>query len=168
MDPLSEEALIASMLTAEDVDPTAVTDGVDVGTTADDLPAFAENGGLRRAAQSFDADDGMTVFDFRYQFATADAAEAFLDAEADSLGEVHFGAVSSGPPVALGDETRYYVSHTEILLVQDSFNYLIRAGNVVAKVWIGGDPEFVTEDRAALIAITAGVRMEAVFLGELP
>lgn len=168
-DPTSEEALLASMLAAEDVDPTAVTDGVDVGTTVDDLPAFAENGGLRRAAQTFDADDGMTVFDFRYQFATEDDAIAFLDAEEENLGEIDFGAQRiDPPPVLLGDDTRYYYAHTAIFLVQDSFNYLIRVGNVVAKVWIGGDPEFVTADRAALIAITAGVRMDAVFKGELP
>src|SRR3954451_4890542 len=37
---ISEEALVASMLTVEDVDPTATTNGVDVGTEADDLPGF--------------------------------------------------------------------------------------------------------------------------------
>jgi hypothetical protein len=156
------------MLDAEDVDPTAVTDGVSVTTTADDLPAFAENGGLRRAAQSFDADDGMTVFDFRYQFPTAEDAAAFLEAEADSLGEVHLGAVQAEPLIEFGDDTRYYTSHIAIFLVQDSFNYLIRSENVVAKIWIGGDPEFVTADRAVLVVAAAGVRMDALFKGELP
>lgn len=160
---ISEEALVASMLTVEDVDPTATTNGVDVGTEADDLPGFAASGGLRRAGQTFETEDFMTVYDFRYQFPTADAASEFLDAEESSLGEVDGGATSAEPPEKLGDDTRYFTSHLEIFIVQDSFNYLIRVGNVVAKVWIGGSPDVVDADRALAIAQAAEVRMETEF-----
>jgi hypothetical protein len=165
IDPLSEEALVASMLDPiQDVDPLAHTSGVDVGTEASDLPAFAEQGGLRRAAQTIDAHDSeVSVFDFRYQFPTAEAAAAFLEAEADALGETHAGAVESLPPVRLGDDTRYYTSHTEIFVIQDSFNYLIRVENVVAKIWIGGDPQMIDATEALDIATAAWSRMTIVF-----
>jgi hypothetical protein len=162
-DPTSEEALLASMLDTIDVDPLAETSGVEVGTEADDLPAFAEQGGLRRAAQTIDVGSDFTVFDFRYQFPTATAAAAFLDAEAESLGETDSGAVESEPPTQLGDDTRYYTSHLEIFVIQDSFNYLIRVENVVAKVWIGGDPEFINAADALGIATSAWGRMTVVF-----
>ncbi len=163
-DPLSEEALLLSMLVpADDVDPLAETSGVDVGTEADDLPAFAEQGGLRRAAQTIGVGTDYTVFDFRYQFPTADAAAAFLDAEADNLGETHAGAVETELPIQLGDDTRFYTSHTEIFVIQDSFNYLIRVENVVAKVWVGGDPDFIDAEKSLAIATDAWGRMTIVF-----
>jgi hypothetical protein len=151
-------------LTVEDVDPTATTNGVDVGTEADDLPGFAASGGRRRAGQTFETEDFMTVYDFRYQFPTADAASEFLDAEESSLGEVDDGATSAEPPEQLGDDTRYFTSHLEIFIVQDSFNYLIRVGNVVAKVWIGGSPDAVDAERALAIAQAAEMRMESQFV----
>ncbi len=163
-DPTSEEALVSSMLDVVDVDPAAETSGVDVGTDADDLPAFAEQGGLRRAAQTISVGTDYTVYDFRYQFPTADAAASFLEAEADSLGETDFLGVESEPPLQMGDETRYYTSHLDILgVVQDTYNYLIRVENVVAKVWVGGDPEFITAAEADHIATTAWGRMTIVF-----
>jgi len=163
-DPLSEEALRYSMLDVVDVDSAAETSGVDVSTDADDLPAFAEQGGLRRAAQTISVGADYTVYDFRYQFPTAEAAAAFLEAEADNLGETDFGGVESVPPLQMGDETRYYTSHLDILgVVQDSYNYLIRVENVVAKVWVGGDPEFITADDADHIATTAWGRITIVF-----
>ena len=75
--PTSEEAVVASMLSEADVDSTATSSGVDVGTEADDLPGFAASGGLRRVGQTFETDDFMTVYDFRYQFPTAEAAAGF-------------------------------------------------------------------------------------------
>jgi hypothetical protein len=159
----SEEAVVASMLSEGDVDPTATSSGVDVGTEADDLPGFAASGGLRRVGQTFETDDFMTVYDFRYQFPTAEAASQFLDAEELSLGEVDGGAAPAEPPAQLGDDTRYFTSHLEIIIVQDSFNYLIRVGNVVAKVWIGGSPDVVDADRALAIAQAAALRMESQF-----
>ena len=164
-DPLSEEALVASMLDPiDDVDAEAESSGVDIGTEARDLPAFDEQGGLRRAAQTINPADGeYTVYDFRYQFPTAEAAAAFLEAEADSLGETHAGAVESVPPSQFGDDLRYYTSHTEIFVIQDSFNYLIRTENVVAKVWVGGDPEAINAEEALDIATSAWGRMIFMF-----
>jgi hypothetical protein len=148
----------------QDVDPLAETSGVSVGTEASDLPAFAEQGGLRRAAQTIDPPGSeYTVYDFRYQFPDAESAAAFLEAEADGLGETHAGAVESTPPSQLGDETRYYTSHTEIFVIQDSFNYLIRVENVVAKVWVGGDPEAINAEEALDIASSAWGRMLFMF-----
>ena len=152
-----------SMLEPIDVDPLAETSGIDVGTEADDLPAFAEQGGLRRAGQTIGVGSDYTVYDFRYQFPTATAASAFLDAEADSLGETASGAVETELPLQLGDKSRYYTSHLEIFVIQDSFNYLIRVENVVAKVWVGGDPEFINATKAYGIASTALARMTIVF-----
>src|SRR4051812_1689040 len=159
----SEEAVIASMLSEGDVDPTATSSGVDVSTEADDLPGFAASGGLRRVGQTFETEDFMTVYDFRYQFPTDEAASDFLDAEELNLGEVDNGASRAEPPAQLGDDTRYFTSHLEIIIIQDSFNYLIRVGNVVAKVWIGGSPDVVDADRALAIAQAAALRMESQF-----
>lgn len=159
----SEQALLASMLETSDVDPTATTSGVDVTTTADDLPGFAASGGLRRAAQVFDTESFVTIYDFRYQFSSADDAAAFLETEADNLGEVDGGAESVEPPTVLGDDTRYYVGHISFIIEQDSYNYLIRVNNVVAKVWVGGDPDVVSEDQAADIAQAAADKMTAAF-----
>ena len=162
-DPLSEEALVASMMDPTEVDPAGEGSGVDIGTEADDLPSFAEQGGLRRTAQTIQIGTDYTVYDFRYQFPDATSAEAFLNAEADALGETESGAVEIEAPIAFGDDTRYYVSHIEIIIVQDSFNYLIRVENVVAKVWIGGDPQFIDAQKAMNIASEAWGRMALVF-----
>ena len=80
-----------------------------------------------------------------------------------SLGEVDGGATPAEPPAELGDDTRYFTSHLEVIIIQDSFNYLIRVGNVVAKVWIGGSPDVVDADRALEIAQAAALKMESQF-----
>jgi hypothetical protein len=145
--------------------PTVATTPSPIPATPTPAPTEPPNGGMRRAHQRFDLDDGLTINDFRYQFPTAEAAAAFLDAEADNLGETEglFGAEEQDPLVTLGDETRYYFAHSELFVIQDSFNYLIRVENVVAKVWIGGSPDVIDADEAAGIAQTAAERMVVAF-----
>jgi hypothetical protein len=159
----SEAALRASMLEPADVDPTAETDGVTITTDVSDLPTFSEVGGLRRAGQVFNTDDFMTVYDFRYQFPTVEAASTFLHDEEQALGETDSGAVLTDAPAQLGDDMRYYTGHIEIIIVQDSYNWLIRVGNVVAKIWVGGEPTAVNEERAMAIAQAAAAKMEEQF-----
>jgi len=157
VDATSEEVAIASMLAAGDLQGFASTNGVTVGD-ATDLPGYTENGGLREVRQTWSADDGRRVFDFRWQFPDEDAAASFLDAAEDVLSETSSGAEKRPLPSAerpLPDTRLYTFEDTLFGTGTVGFNYLMGQRNVVAKVYVSGNKEEVTASAAAAIADAA-------------
>jgi hypothetical protein len=152
---------------ADDVLPGSTPDGVTIGT-ADDLPAFAANGGIREASQTWTSVDPIALtFDFRFQFPDEASALAFLDASESDLGEVATGAVLTpllDPPLP---DTRFYLSPT-MAGFGGGYNYLMHHGNLVAKVFVGGAPPDITPTMALGIARAAAARMVAALAAVTP
>lgn len=152
------------MLRPTDVAPTATSNGVTTGT-ADDLPGFTENGGLREVRQTLSAEP-LTVFDFRWQFPDAASAAAFLDASEETLSESSSGAVEATAPVGLADDVRYYEYELDIVVLRSvNFNYLMRQGSLVAKVFVQGVAEETTPEDGLRIATSAVARMTEALAG---
>jgi hypothetical protein len=157
-----------ALLLAEDVPSTL---GSAMGITHEpqfdyDIASFEANGGLDAAAQIWEAatmapdDPVLIVFDFRFLFPDAEAAQAYLDAAESVLSEVSTGITlqSDTPPV--GEVLRHYagaLSQGELTI--DVHNFLFRVGPVVGKVYIAGMG--TTLDDALPIAFAAGGRTEA-------
>ena len=125
-DPTDESVAVASLLQATDVFPTATASGVSLGG-ADDLPAFALNGGLREARQTWTSSDPIAlVFDFQFQFPDEASALAFLDASEGDLSETSNGLVLTpllDPPLP---DTRFYA--VDLGSYGENFNFLMHHG----------------------------------------
>ena len=153
--------LVASLLQAEDIatyDPSG--DAEDV--SADDVPEFAANDGIREVARTwFDMDRMSVIYDFRFQFPDEASASAFLDDAQDGLGEVHNGSQREEPPLTPLPDTRYYVYHdTALGTGTDGHAFLMHHGNIAAKVWISGVDGNVSATDAGAIAAAAAARMQ--------
>jgi hypothetical protein len=169
-DPTDESVAVDAMLVAEDlpwdVEPGELT--IETDASVIDLPGWTENGGLRQVRQTWSAEDPFgVVFDFRFQLPDEAAAEAFLDASEDVLGEVASGAEKLEPPVSPVEDTRYYryedtVFGTGVV----GHNFLMRDGNLVAKVYVSA--EDLEADVAAGVAEAAAARMRAAVGGDVP
>ena len=168
-DPTAEEVAIAAMLQAGDVHRSAASQGVSI-VQADDLPGYTANGGLREVRQTWNAEGGPAeiVFDFRWQFPDADSAAAFLDAAEEVLSEVSTGAESGSLPRRQRPlpDTRFYTFADPIFGTGTvGFNYLMRHENLVAKLYVSGEEDQLSRDRATEIARAAAERMEAALEG---
>jgi hypothetical protein len=163
--PTDESVVVASLLQVDDVFAGSTSNGVTIGP-ADDLPAFAANGGIREARQTWTSSDPIAlVFDFRFQFPDEASAVAFLDASETDLAEVSNGLVSTpllDPPLP---DTRFYAADLGSFGV--NFNYLMHLGNLAAKVFVGGSGD-VTKTQASEIAHAAAARMMAALPGASP
>ena len=159
---IAEEVALAAMLQAGDVHRSAASQGVSSGQ-ADDLPGYTANGGLREVRQTWNTDGpAQIVFDFRWQFPDADLAAAFLDAAEEVLGEVSTGAESQSLPRRqrpLPDTRLYTFVDTIFGTGTVGFNYLMRHENLVAKVYVSGEEDQLSRDRATEIARAAAERM---------
>jgi hypothetical protein len=169
VDPTAEEVAIAAMLQAGDVHRSATSQGLRI-VTAEDLPGYTANGGLREVRQTWNAEGGPAeiVFDFRWQFPDADSAAAFLDAAEEVLSEVSTGAESQSLPRRqrpLPDTRLYTFADTIFGTGTVGFNYLMRHENLVAKVYVSGEEDQLSRDRATEIARAAAQRMEAALEG---
>ena len=160
---------VDSLIQAEDLAWPAEPTGVSVETDASviDLPGYIDNGGLRQVQQRwFDSDTFNTVFDFRFQFPDGASASAFLDASEEVLAEVATGAEALEPPVTPLDDTRYYRYEDRILGTETvGHNFLMRHGNLVAKVYVSGQD--LPADVASDVAEAAATRMVAA-VGDTP
>jgi len=165
--PVPVGGLVDSLLQAADLPSSLVSHGIatdDAGLDID-LDAFYANGGVSLATQlwqSATADAVAAVFDFRMQFATSEAAAAYLAAaeptlsERDSSGLV---AVPDAQPV--GQDSRTYTVVTMQGEVPITFyDYLFHVGPVAAKVFVAGYG--TSPQDAAAIAIAAAQRMTVV------
>jgi hypothetical protein len=112
------------------------------------------------------SDSFNTVFDFRFQFPDSESAGAFLDASEEILGEVGSGAEWDVPPVTPVDDTRYYRYEDKVLGTETvGHNFLMRHGNLVAKVYVSG--QSLPVEVASDVAEAAGARMVAA-VGDVP
>ncbi|MET0773637.1 MAG: hypothetical protein ABWZ82_11165 [Candidatus Limnocylindrales bacterium] len=155
------ETLVSSLLQAEDIatyDPSGEAQDI----SADDVPEFAANDGIREVARTwFDMDRMSVIYDFRFQFPDEASALAFLDDAQDGLGEVHNGSQREDPPVAPLPDTRYYLFHDIALGTKtDGHAFLMHHGNIAAKVWISGVDGNVSPTDAGAIATAAAARMQ--------
>lgn len=171
VDPTAEEVALAAMLQAGDLQASATSEGVTVGE-AEDLPGYTENGGLREVRQTWSADGGVTqVFDFRWQFPDGEAAAAFLDAAEEELSEVSTGAERQSLPRRQRPlpDTRLYTFEDRLFGTGTvGFNYLMRQDNLVAKVYVSGDKDELSQAVASAIAQAAADRMVAALTGAGP
>jgi hypothetical protein len=164
----TEEALLASLLQAADlpVDATGGQPRIQAPTLTS--AEFKQHNGLRQASASWSSDAISSLFDIRFQFATAEDAAAFLDADEAGLSERGSGLDPFQPTVNNADDVRAYRGTISLLgITTESFNFLLRVGNFVAKVYIAGK-EDLTEDAAETIAIAAAARMQSVIQGAVP
>jgi hypothetical protein len=165
VDPLSEGALLASLLRAQDV-PTDMTIALGPETlTQSDTIGYNENKGIRIARQQFDGSDTVTAaYDIRWQFPTKSTARAFLKADND-LSEVDSsGLVLRTNSPGFGDESLTYAGTVDGKTV---FNYLIRVKNVLGKVYLEGTAG-LDADTADDLADAAAFQMEQAIEGPYP
>jgi hypothetical protein len=170
VDATAEETALASLLQAEDVAP-ATSDGPSV-SAAEDLPGYVENSGLREVRQTWFSEDPVrTVFDFRWQFQDAASAEAFLDAAEEALSETSSGArpAETSPVWERLEDTRHY-RYQDTVLGTDTvgYNFLMRAGNLVGKVYVAGSAATLEESDATAIYSAAAERMILALQGTDP
>jgi hypothetical protein len=162
------DALIASLLTAEDVPPGTTSQGIDEPPrfTIDEA-SFAANGGTRAVGQVWERTEAplMFVFDHRMELPDAASAAAYLDAAEPILSEADASGLA---PVAfvepIGEDGRYYfgvqsVGDTEVQM----HNFLFHVGPIAAKVFISGVG--MQEDLPALLAQAAVDRIAASLEG---
>jgi hypothetical protein len=153
--PVAPSVAFDSLLRAEDVPSYGVAITAQE-VSADDLPAFEANDGIREVSRRWTNTAGL-LFDFRFQFPDARSAEGFLDAAEEALAELQSGAARRDPPFTPLIDTRYYVLDDFLV----GYNYLMRYENLVAKVYVGGGQHEVEEATAAAIAQAAAARMMA-------
>jgi hypothetical protein len=168
VDLTAEDVAIAAMLQAGDVHRSATSQGLRV-VGADDVPGFTANGGLREVRQTWNAEGPASiVFDFRWQFPDADSAAAFLDDAEEMLSEVSTGAKRQSLPRRqrpLPDTRLYTFEDTLFGTGTVGFNYLMRHENLVAKVYVSGQEDELSQGRATAIAKAAAERMSAALEG---
>jgi hypothetical protein len=164
----TEEALLASLLQAADLPVDATGGEPRIQAPSLTSAEFKQHNGLRQASASWSTDAISSLFDIRFQFATAEDAAAFLDADEAGLSERGSGLDPFTPSVRNADDVRAYRGRISLLgITTESFNFLLRVGNFVAKVYIAGR-EGLTEDEAETIAIAAAARMQSVVQGAVP
>ena len=166
--------LASALLVAEDL-PTGLTSAA--GPTHEpafdiDEASFEASGGLDKVAETWQAaqmaagDPVVIVFDFRFLFPSADAAQTYLDAAEPILSESVTGLTLQAGTATIGDELRHYAgSLSQGDVTVDVQNFLFRIGPVVAKVYIGGFG--TTLEDALPIAHAAAARIDA-WLAEQP
>jgi hypothetical protein len=156
-----------ALLLAEDLPTTLVSAmGVTHEPAFDyDQASFAANGGLDAAAQTWQAtqpapgDPVLIVFDFRFLFPDADAAQSYLDAAEPVLSESVTGITLRSDTPAVGEVLHHYAgSLSQGDLTIDVHNFLFRVGPVVGKVYVAGFG--TTLDDALPLAMAAGGRTE--------
>ena len=137
-----------------------------------DQASFDANGGLDKAAQTWQATEVvpdspvLIVFDFRFLFPSAVAAQDYLDAAEQILSESVTGITLQAETAPVGEVLRQYAgSLAQGDVTIDVQNFLFRTGPVVAKVYIGGFG--TTLDDALPIARAAAARIDA-WLAEQP
>ena len=137
-DPIAEATVVASLLQAEDLPDDLSPEDAKVRRD-NSTPGWNEHEGLRVATRNWGGRGAISsVFDFRFQFATADAAAAFLAGAKDALSEAGAG-LEEVTGERLGDESwRFAGTITFGGIATANYNYLVRVGNIVAKVFIGG------------------------------
>jgi hypothetical protein len=164
----TEEALLASLLQAADL-PADATGGEPRSQAANLTSAeFKQHNGLRQASASWGGGPLTTLFDIRFQFATAADAAAFLDADEVGLSEQGSGLEPFTVSVGNADDVRAYRGTISLLGVTTAnYNFLLRVGNFVAKVYLAGGKD-LTEDAAETIAMAAAARMQSVVQGVVP
>jgi hypothetical protein len=141
VDPWSEAALVASLLQPPDVPSDLVPEGIEVHP-ASELPGWVEHAGLRMVSRNWGGRGPISsLFDFRFQFPTAQAAQGFLEQAYTSLSEEGAGLqLVEGEP--LGDDSYRYEGTISFGGIQtNNYNYLVRVQNIVAKVFLGGGAE---------------------------
>lgn len=165
--------LASALLVAEDL-PTGLASAA--GVTHEpvfdyDQASFQASGGRDRVAQTWQAaqvvagDPVVIVFDFRFLFPSADAAQAYLDAAEPILSESVSGITLQADTPAVGEVLRRYAgSLSQGDVTVDVQNFLFRIGPVVAKVYIGGFG--TTLDDALPIAQAAAARIDASLAGQ--
>lgn len=159
------DPILAGMLQAEDLpgltDPLGVQEGSDYDI---DDAAFDAQGGIRITSRVWRAIDGTgptTVFDFRMQLPSDEAAARYLTEGEAVLSERETTGQAPVPsPRVIGTDGRVYgleATGTDgpVLLR----TYLFRVGPVAAKVVVGGPDVQAAE--ADAIAQAAARRMEA-------
>jgi hypothetical protein len=160
IDPAAESVAQASMLRALDLPWPADPSGVSYATS-DDLPGYAEHGGLRVASQQWASfDTYLVVQDTRWQFPDASSSRAFLDEAEQDLGETTGGARALDPPVVPLPDTRYFVRSG----FGEVHTFLLHHGNLVGKVRVDATPAGA-RDIASGLASAAATRMVAALGG---
>jgi hypothetical protein len=168
VDPTSEDALNSSFLQADDLPSEA--SGGQPKLTAPDLtsPEFKASKGIRQASATWSGKTFSSLFDIRFQFPTPDAAGAFLDAAEPDLSESTSGLKKFDATVRNADDVRAYQGTISLLgVTTKNFNFLLRVGNFVGKVFIAG-PEEMSADDAAGLASAAAARMTLAVTGVSP
>jgi hypothetical protein len=164
VDPWSEAAVLASLLQSGDVPRDLSPDDVRIVAT-DETPGWVEHAGLRVVKRNWSGRGPVSsVFDLRYQFPSAAAAQGFLEDARSALSEEGAGLqYVEGKP--LGDLSFRYAGTISFGGIQtNNYNYLVRVQNIVAKVFVGGGSEL---DLSIADAIAARVpeRMRAALKG---
>lgn len=164
VDPWSEAAVVATMLQASDVPKDLSPDDVRIVTT-DETPGWVEHAGLRVVKRNWGGRGPVSsLFDQRFQFPSAQAAQGFLEDAREALSEEGAGLqYVEGSP--LGDSSYRYAGTISFGGIQtNNYNYLVRVQNIVAKVFVGGGAELdlLTADA---IAERVPVRMRAALKG---
>jgi hypothetical protein len=151
VDPWSESALVASLLQAPDVPADLVPEAVKIRPTSE-LPGWVEHAGLRVITRNWGGRGALSsLFDFRFQFPSAQAAQGFLDQAYTSLSEEGAG-LQLVEGQTLGDASYRYAGTISFGGIQtNNYNYLVRVQNIVAKVFLGGGAELdgITADAIA-------------------
>src|SRR5262249_41170914 len=135
IDPTSESALLAGLLTSDDLpSDMTVTNAPEVRDS--DTIGFTENKGLRFATQLFNRPgDVSPTYDLRWQSPTRSTARAFMKADNDLSEEKSGGLTARADAPGFGDESLVYTGTVD---GKTAYNYLIRVRNVLAKVYIEG------------------------------
>lgn len=168
--PTSRALLVDTLLDARDVpddlEPGELESSEQV---ADD--AFAANNGLRviRIVWQGSGDGPITtIYDYRYQFPNEDDAATFLDEARDFLAETSEGMelTTEFDVDELGELGFLYTGEVEGL-EGFQYNYLLRVGNIVAKVWVTV-PSTQDPDVPLGVAQSAAETLRAVLQIEAP
>lgn len=164
VDPWSEAAVLASLLHSSDVPGDLAPDDVRVLAT-DDTPGWLEYAGLRVVKRNWGGRGPVSsLFDLRFQFPSAGAAEGFLAVAREALSEEGAG-LQEVDGARLGDSSFRYAGTISFGGIQtNNYNYLVRVQNIVAKVFVGGGAELDLATADA-IADQVPVRMRAALKG---
>jgi hypothetical protein len=138
-DPTDGDALMASLLQAEDLPADFSTLGPEDGSGFDiDSGAFSAAGGRRVVSQAWASETSGVVFDFRMELPSPEAAARYLEEAESTLSEADVTGLSletGDPPI--GEDPRHYTGVTRVGDAAISFdNYLFHVGPVAAKVYV--------------------------------
>lgn len=157
------DALVGSLLTAEDLPAGLLSQGVDEPPRFDiDDASFQAQGGIRAVGQVWATEGApfIIVFDHRMELPDATAAAAYLDSAEAVLSEA---AASGLAPVMfedpVGEHGRHYFGTSQANdLTLHLHNYLFHVGPVAAKVFIASG-EDIGPEVSAKVAAAAVTRM---------